>query len=149
MILILINCYIACISTHDVDLISVHIVPDMTIWDLFILRYLNSFLSCFLSLFEILNISFLDSAILIHAPFIFRGLFYLEPIGLSRFKRSLDSLAVWYCPSGTSILIGAFTAGTCDLITFLGSVNESGNSYANLCNRIISIHSFWTSILDL
>ena len=76
------------------------------------------------------------------APFfVFRGFLSLEPIGLPRFKRCLDSVATWLCPSWTSILIGALAAGIYDLVTLFGSAKESGNWLASFCKCII----FWTS----
>ena len=61
------------------------------------------------------------------AHFLFRGFLSLEPIGLPRFMRGLDSLALTICPSGTCIFAGAFTAGICDLVILFISVNASGN----------------------
>ena len=61
--------------------------------------------------------------------FLFLGFLSLKPIGLSHFWHSVDEFAntLEDCPVGTSILIGAFTTGICDLVTFLMSVNASGN----------------------
>ena len=44
------------------------------------------------------------------APLRFRGFFSLEPIGLLRFKRALDSfiIVLFVFPSRTSIITGAF-----------------------------------------
>ena len=56
---------------------------------------------------------------------IFQGATCFDPIGLPQFKRVLDSFA--FCPLGTSIRAGAFTAGICDFITFVALTNASDN----------------------
>ena len=61
------------------------------------------------------------------SPFHLRGFLSLEPTGLPRLSCPFISLAVISCPSGISILIGAFAAGICDLVTLFGSVNVSGS----------------------
>ena len=50
---------------------------------------------------------------------------YLKLIGLLHFKHIWDSFT--NCSSGTSIRVGAFTAGICDFVTFFVSINAYGN----------------------
>ena len=60
------------------------------------------------------------------AHFFFRGFLSLEPIGLPRLRRALDSFPTCGCPYGTLIFTGALAAGMCDLVTLFRSVNASG-----------------------
>ncbi|KAF3662185.1 putative PP2A regulatory subunit TAP46-like [Capsicum annuum] len=55
------------------------------------------------------------------------GFRFLEPNGLPRFKRALDSLAMTPVdgPLGTSIQIDTFSVGICDLVILFKSVNAS------------------------
>ena len=59
------------------------------------------------------------------APFHLRGFVSLESTGLPRLSCPFILLVVISCPSGTTILIGAFAASICDLVTLFGSVNAS------------------------
>ena len=61
--------------------------------------------------------------------FLFLGKESLDPIGLPRFRRGLDALAIAFpeSPIGISICAGVLTARICDFITLFGSVKASGN----------------------
>ena len=66
----------------------------------------------------------------------------MEPTGLPHLSCPFISLAVISCPSGTTILIGAFAAGICDLVTLFGSVNASVDllSFVNELSFELPIH---------
>ena len=78
--------------------------------------------------------------------FYFIGIVSFEPIGCSRFNCGLGSLATLYFnfPIGISICAGIFAVGICDFVTFVESINASGNRFARFCKWII----FWTSNSD-
>ena len=67
--------------------------------------------------------------------FIFLGIVSFEPIGCHRFNYGLGSLTTLYFnfPIGISICAGIFTAGICDFITFVESINASNNQFARFC----------------
>ena len=60
-------------------------------------------------------------------------IFIFGTTGLLCFICPFISLAVIGFPSRTTILIGAFVAGTCDLVTFFMSVNAFGSWFAKFC----------------
>ena len=78
--------------------------------------------------------------------FIFLGIVSFELIGRPRFNCALGSLATLYFnfPIGISIRAGIFVVGICDFVTFVESINASGNRFARFCTSII----FWTSDSD-
>ena len=63
--------------------------------------------------------------------FIFLGIVSFEPIG----RCGLGSLAMLYFnfPIGISISDRIFAAGICDFITFVESINASGNRFVRFC----------------
>ena len=58
-----------------------------------------------------------------------------EPRGHPRFNCGLGSLAMLYFnfSIGISIRAGIFVAGICDFVTFVESINASGNRFARSC----------------
>ena len=130
-----INCYFACIISSTSIFLSVPFcfIHDITYWDLFIcLRYLNFRQSCLISLLEIIQ-NYIASfwPLSIYAPFHLRG--FILGTNLSTTLQAW--LAVWYCSCRTFILIGAFTAGICDLITIFIWV-VSGNCFSKFWNEL-------------
>ena len=67
--------------------------------------------------------------------FLFLGIVSFEPIGHWSFNCGLGSLATLYFnfPIGISICDGIFVAGICDFVTFVESINASGNRFARFC----------------
>ena len=67
--------------------------------------------------------------------FPFLGIVSFEPIGRPRFNCGLGSLVTLYFnfPIGISIHAGIFATGVCDFVTFVGSINASGNRFARFC----------------
>ena len=56
-------------------------------------------------------------------------------IGRLRFNCGLSSLVTLYLnfPIGISIRARIFAAGICDFVTFVESINASGNRFARFC----------------
>ena len=56
-------------------------------------------------------------------------------IGRPGFNCGLGSLTTLYFnfPMGISIRAGIFAAGICDYVTFVESINASGNRFARFC----------------
>ena len=67
-------------------------------------------------------------------PF-FLGIVSFEPIGHPHFNCGLGLLAMLYFnfPIGISISAGIFAYGICDFVTFVESINSSGNRFARVC----------------
>ena len=66
---------------------------------------------------------------------LFLGIVSFEPKGRPHFNCGLGSLAMLYFnfPIGILICAGIFVAGICDLVTFVESINASGNRFERFC----------------
>ena len=99
-----------------------------------------------------------DSFVVSYWPFIFLFLGFrsLEPNGLPRLKHALDSLDITLVdgPLGTSIQIGTFFTGICDLVFLFKTINTSGSwfvifyrwiIFCTSCSQIEAHGSRWDS----